>query len=128
MGVLMKKYRDDVCRLTKCINIDVCKGLCGFLKDVINGNSQSKEILLSNLTNKENLEYKDYNAELSERSEDIAIKAQRRQEKLFLILSKPNTIEKFMQLAKLAGFEQKEIAKHCKLTEARISQIIRNAP
>jgi hypothetical protein len=70
----VKKYRDDVCRLSKCVNVDVCLGLCGFLKDCINGNSSSKEILLSNLRNANNREFEDYKQELNELAENRSIK------------------------------------------------------
>ena len=123
----MKKYRDDVCRIGQCVNVEVCKGLCPALK-YVNGKSKSKEILLSNLINTDNLEYKDYKTELSELAQDREIKEQTRIEKLELLLAEPNTRDKFIKLALLAGFKVPEIAVHCRVHRSRIYQIIKKAP
>ena len=123
----MTKYRDDVCKFGKCVNVKVCLGLCPLVK-YTDGNSKSKEVLLSTLTETENLEYKNYNDEISERAEDHTQKEQRRREKLDRILSEPNTRDKFIKLALLAGFNQSEIAVHFRLHRSRICQIVKNAP
>jgi DNA-directed RNA polymerase specialized sigma24 family protein len=122
----MKKYRDDVCRLGKCVNIEVCKGLCPPIS-WLNGKGKSKEVLLSNLTNKENLEYINYNDTLSELSNDREIKEQRRIERLEKILTEPNDRGKFIKLALLAGFKQADIAQYFKISKQGISIIIKRA-
>ncbi|MFA5340568.1 MAG: hypothetical protein WC332_02210 [Clostridia bacterium] len=123
----MTKYRDDVCRLGKCKN-HPCGHLCAPLI-FIDGNIKSKEVLLSNfLTSPQNLAYKNYNETIAELSEYVEIREKRRTEKLESILSEPNTREKLIKLALLAHYSQQEIAKYFRLTEARISQIIKNAP
>jgi DNA-directed RNA polymerase specialized sigma subunit len=123
----LKKYRDDICRIGKCVNLEVCVGLCPFLRHV-NGRGKSKEVLLSNLTKSENLEYRDYKSDIAELAEDIEEKEQRRTERLELILSEPNSEKKFITLALLAGFKVPEIAEHCRVHRSWIYQIIKKAP
>lgn len=65
---ILKIYRDDICKIGKCVN-HPCKGLCPLLK-YTNGNSQSKEVLLSNLINPENQEFRDYKQVINELAED----------------------------------------------------------
>lgn len=119
------KYRDDICRLTNCVNLKVCLGLCGFMKDVVNNQSSAKEVLLSNLVSSDNLEFRDYKETLAELAEDRAVRDSHRREKLAAILSAPNTREKFIKLALMAGFTQKEVSIFFKLTPGRICQIIK---
>jgi putative NADPH-quinone reductase len=69
----VKKYRDDVCRIGKCVNQDTCVGLCPALK-YVNGKSQSKEVLLSNLINPDNKEFRDYKEAINELAENRSIK------------------------------------------------------
>jgi len=91
----------------------------------INGNSKSKEVLLSNLVSSDNLEFRDYKETLAELAEDLAVRDSQRREKLAAILSGPNTREKFIKLALMAGFTQKEVSIFFKLTPGRICQIIK---
>ena len=123
----MKKYRDDVCRIGKCVNLEVCKGLCVPMK-FVDGRGKCKEVLFSNLTKSENLEVRDYKADIAERAEDIEERESRRTERLLQILSEPNSEEKFMALALLAGFKVPEIAVYCRVHRSRIYQIIKKAP
>jgi DNA-directed RNA polymerase specialized sigma subunit len=123
----LKKYRDDVCRIGKCVNLEVCKGLCVPMK-FVDGRGKCKEVLFSNLTKSENLEVRDYKADIAERAEDIEERESRRTERLLQILSEPNSEEKFMALALLAGFKVPEIAVHCRVSRSRIYQIIKKAP
>ena len=104
----MTKYRDEVCRLGKCPN-HPCNGLCPPLQ-YVNGRSQSKEVLLSNLMATDNLEFRDYKDTLSELAEDRETRDKRRKEKLEVMLSAPNTREKFIKLALMAGFTQNEVS------------------
>lgn len=122
----MKKYRDDVCRLGKCVNLEVCLGLCPALK-YVNGKSQSKEVLLSNLINPENQEFRDYKETLSELAEDRETRNQKRLEKLEQILTEPNTRNKLILFAFLAGYSQVDIADYFNLSTVRIFQIIKKA-
>lgn len=117
------KYRDDVCRLGKCRN-HPCNNLCAPLI-FVNGKSKSKEVLLSNLISSDNLEFRDYKETLAELAEDRAVRDSQRREKLAAILSAPNTREKFIKLALMAGFTQKEVSIFFKLTPGRICQIIK---
>ena len=117
------KYRDDVCRLGKCKN-HPCNHLCAPLI-FVNGKSKSKEVLLSNLVSSDNLEFRDYKETLAELAEDRAVRDSQRREKLAAILSAPNTREKFIKLALMAGFTQKEVSIFFKLTPGRICQIIK---
>ena len=117
------KYRDDVCRLGKCKN-HPCNNLCAPLI-FVNGKSKSKEVLLSNLVSSDNLEFRDYKETLAELAEDRAVRDSHRREKLAAILSAPNTREKFIKLALMAGFTQKEVSIFFKLTPGRICQIIK---
>ena len=123
----MKKYRDDVCRIGKCVNLEVCKGFCVPMR-FVDGRGKCKEVLFSNLTKSENLEVRDYKADIAERAEDIEERESRRTERLLQILSEPNSEEKFMALALLAGFKVPEIAVHCRVSRSRIYQIIKKAP
>ena len=117
------KYRDDVCRLGKCKN-HPCNHLCAPLI-FVNGKSKSKEVLLSNLVSSDNLEFRDYKETIAELAEDRAVRDSQRREKLAAILSGPNTREKFIKLALMAGFTQKEVSIFFKLTPGRICQIIK---
>ena len=123
----MKKYRDEICRIGKCVNVDICKGLCPCLK-FINGKSKSKEVLLSNLTESENLEYRDYKADIAERAEDIEERELRRKEKLQQILDEPNSPKKYYELALLANFTVDEIAAYTHRHRSVIYRIIKKAP
>ena len=125
----MKKYRDDICRIEKCVNVEVCVGLCPFLRKVNRDSwGKCKEVLFSNLTKSENLEVRDYKSDIAELAEDIEEREQRRTERLELILSEPNSEKKFITLALLAGFKVPEIAVHCRVHRSRIYQIIKKAP
>lgn len=117
------KYRDDVCRLGKCKN-HPCEHLCAPLV-FVNGRSQSKEVLLYNLMASDNLEYRDYKDTLSELAEDRENRDLRRKEKLEQMLGEPNTREKFIKIALMAGYTQNEISIFFKLTPGRICQIIK---
>ena len=116
------KYRDDVCRLGKCPNCEICAGLCPPLQ-YVNGRSQSKEILLSNLIRSDNVEYRDYKEVITELSEDREAKRSKRLEKA---LKETNTRKKFIKIALLAGYTQAEISLFFKLTPGRICQIIKS--
>lgn len=123
----MKKYRDDVCKIGKCVNVEICQGLCPPLL-YVNGKSKSKELLLSNLVGADKIEYQDYNEKISELAEDREIKAHQRQEKLENILLEPNSINKFVKLAILAGYPKTEVAEYCHLSRFQIHRIIKKAP
>jgi hypothetical protein len=62
------KYRDEICKKIKCLNHPCQKG-CPWIS-YVNGKTESKEALLSNITLNDNCEYKDYNKELATLSED----------------------------------------------------------
>ena len=119
------KYRDDICKLTNCVNLKVCLGLCGFLKDVINGNNKGKEVLLSNLKNAQFLEYRNYNETLAARSENEIKKAKKRENKLKKILAEPNTAQKLFDLLIYAGFTITEISKYTNLSRSTIYRSIK---
>ncbi len=63
----MKNINKPIC--SRCVNNEICLGDCEPVK-WINGNAKSKEVLLSNLVNTQNIEYKDYKETLSELSDD----------------------------------------------------------
>ena len=96
----MKKYRDEICRLGKCPNVGVCKGLCPPLV-YVNGKSKSKEVLLSNLIDPEKIEFRDYKADLIALAEDNANK-------------KESTFERMIELTdgidSLSFYHQRKIA------------------
>lgn len=112
-----------MCRLGKCKN-HPCEHLCAPLV-YVNGRSQSKEVLLSNLMATDNLEFRDYKDTLSELAEDRENRDLRRKEKLEQMLGEPNTREKFIKIALMAGYTQNEISIFFKLTPGRICQIIK---
>lgn len=123
----MKKYRDDICRIGKCVNVGVCLGLCPLVKHT-DGKSKSKEVLLSSLTESDNLEYRDYKADIAERAEDIEERELRQKEKLQLISDEPNSPKKFYELALLAGFTVDDIAAYTHRHRSVIYRSIKKAP
>jgi hypothetical protein len=88
----------------------------------VNGNSKSKEILVSNLIDPEKIEYVNANEVISELAEDQQIKDERRHEKMIEILTVENDKNKLIRFAKLAGYSNEEIASHFRLS---IRQVIR---
>jgi len=61
----LTKYRDDVCKIGKCVNVGVCLGLCPLVQDV-DGTGKSKEPLLNDIVKNTDISAdRDYNAELS---------------------------------------------------------------
>jgi hypothetical protein len=121
----MKKYRDDICRLTNCVNLDVCLGLCGFLRDVVNGKNKAKEILMSNLVEPEKIEYKDYKETLSELAEDMEIREEQRKEKLLCLINSPHDRDNLIKFAIVAGYDPKELSKYYSLSLQQIYKIIK---
>lgn len=123
----MKKYRDEICRLGQCANIEICKELCPPLR-WINGKAKTKEILLSNVRKTKTLEYKNYNESLAELAEHTQNVRLQRQEKIIEILyNQANNRTKLIKLAILAGYSQTEIAHYMRISPARISQILQNS-
>lgn len=122
----MKKYRDDVCRLGKCVN-HPCKGLCAPLI-FVNGKAKSKEILVSNLVDPEKIEYQNYNEVISELAEDHLHREEHLKEKMLEILTIPNDRDKLIALAQLAGFDNEGIAGYLKLSIRRIQQLTKKLP
>lgn len=120
----MKKYRDDVCRIGNCGNVEVCLELCPLLK-YANGKSKSKEVLMSNLIEPEKIEYKDYKETLSELAEDREIREEQRKEKLLCLINSPHDRDNLIKFAIVAGYDPKELSKYYSLSLQQIYKIIK---
>ena len=126
----MKKFRDDICRIGKCVNVGVCLGLCP-LVDNVNGKVKSKEVLLSNLVNSQNLEFRDYKAYISELYENQQAKNESVFERMSELTEGMEKI-KFSEKRKIAGivllalrFSPKDIAKIFKLSLRRFYEVMK---
>jgi hypothetical protein len=125
----LKKYRDDICRIGPCPNVGVCLGLCPLVKHT-DGNSRSKEVLLSNLVNPDNIEFRDYKSTISEMAEDQIT----RQEAIFerlVELTENMEQTSFYHRRKIAisilldlHFKKHDIAKMLRMSIWRLYQIL----
>jgi len=125
------KYRDDICRLTNCVNLKVCQGLCGFLKDVVNNQSSAKEVLLSNLISPEKLELRDYKEAMNELAENQETRNEVTFERMRELTEGLEEIP-FYQQRKIAitillslGFTKNIIQRICRLSTTRLWEILR---
>ena len=108
-----KKVDDPLCN--ECPNKKTCKHLCPPMT-WINGNSPTKEILLSEICEKD-LEYKDYNKDLAELIED-------RQSRINSAIGIENVRRRSIAILLLAGISQKDIATLFSMSYRQINRII----
>ena len=129
----MTKYRDDVCKILKCVNVDVCRGLCPLVKDV-NGKGKSKEPFINDIYKSTDISSdRDYNASLAELSSDQS----NRMESIFermteLIEGMQNKIIPFYEKRKIAaivlvtiGFTKKDVEDILKISSWNLWRILK---
>jgi hypothetical protein len=129
----LKKFKDDICKIGKCVNVDVCLGLCPCLK-YVNGKSKSKEPLLSDIIKNNDISAdRDYNAELSELADDHQNKMESMFERMTeLVEGMKNKIIPFYEKRKIAavvlvtiGFTKKDVEDILKVSSWNLWRILK---
>ena len=117
--IKIKKIDDELCQ--GCPNNNkkqpTCKGLCPPMR-FINGNVQSREVLLTDINTKE-MEYRDYKDDLIEMIEN-------RQARVNRAIDIPEVRQRAISILLLAGITQKDISNLFSMSYRQSNRIVKH--